>query len=77
LATLKAIRRDHPELKIVLATGEFDVDFQIAAIQQCGLVSFLTKPCGSSVAVVEQIQVMLGDQKSSIHQRILRIPLAR
>ncbi len=75
LETLKAVRRDHPALKILLIAGEFECDFQIAAIQQGGLVSFLTKPWDSSAAVVEQIQVMLGDRKSSIREWRLRVPL--
>jgi len=75
LVTLKTIRRDHPELRILLVAGEFDVEFQIAAIQQCGLVNFLTKPWGSPAAVTEQIQVMLDDRKSSIRQWVLRVPL--
>lgn len=75
LATLRAVRRNHPELKILLVSGEFDVDFQLAVIQQCGLVSFFTKPWGPTAAVVEQIQVMLGDRKSSIRQWVLRMPI--
>ena len=75
LETLKAVRKERPELKILLIAGEFDCDFQIAAIQQCGLVNFLTKPWNSSAAVVEQIQVMLGDRKSSIREWRLRVPL--
>lgn len=74
LETLKAVRRDHPALKILLVAGEFDSDFQMAAIQQCGLVCFLTKPRGSLEAVVEQIEVVLGDRESSIHQWVLRMP---
>lgn len=76
LATLKAVRRNSPALRILLVAGEFDYDFQIAAIQQCGLVSFLTKPWGSPPAVIEQIQVMLGDRKSSIRHHVLRIPIS-
>lgn len=77
LGTLRRIRRICPALKILLVGGEFDVEFQLEVIRECGLASFLTKPWGSSAAVAERIQVMLGDRKSSIHQRILRIPLTR
>ena len=76
LETLKRIRQTHPTLKILLIAGEFEYDFQIAAIQQCGDVRFLTKPWKSAAGVVEQIQIMLGDRESSIHRRILRVPIA-
>lgn len=76
LETLKAIRQAHPTLKILLISGEFEYDFQIAAIQQCGDVRFLTKPWKSATGVLEQVQVMLGDRENSIHHRILRVPIA-
>ncbi len=76
LETLKAIRQVRPELKILLVAGEFDVEFQSAAIRQCGLVRFLTKPWDSTTAIIEQIQVMLGDRQSSIRERVLRVPVS-
>ena len=76
LSVLKSVRGTHPDLPILLVAGEIDTNFQITAIQQVGSIRFLTKPWDSSVAVAEQIQVMLGDKKSSIRHWILRTPLA-
>lgn len=76
LGALRRIRWICPSLKILLVAGEFDVEFQIAAIRHCGLVRFLTKPWNSTAAAIEQIQIMLGDRKSSIQQWVLRIPVA-
>ncbi len=76
LDRLKAIRRAYPELKILLLAGEFECDFQVAAIQEIGSVSFFLKPWKSNGEIVEKIQVLLGDKKSSIRDWVLRMPLA-
>ncbi len=76
LQVLRRIRRIFPELRILLIAGEFEYDLQIAAIQQCGDVRFLTKPWKSTAGVLEQVQAMLGDRESSIHHRILRVSIA-
>lgn len=75
LETLKAIRLAHPDLNVLLISGEFDVDFQITAIRQAGLVGFETKPWKSAAYLLERVQVALGDKRSSIRSRVLRIPL--
>ena len=74
LGILREIRESQPDLEILLVSGDFSLNFQEAAISQCGLVSFLTKPWNSPQAVIEKIQVMLGDRKSSIRKWALRIP---
>ena len=50
-------------------------DFQIAAIQQAGLVGFETKPWKSAAYLLERVQVALGDKPSLIRHRILRVPI--
>ncbi len=77
LDTLKVIRQTHPKLRILLMAGEFECDFQVAAIQQCGLVSFLTTPWKSNAELVEKVQVLLGDRKSSIRNWVLRMPMVQ
>lgn len=74
LVVLKAIRNARPALMILLVASELDTDFKIAAIRQIGSIRFLSKPW-SAEAVTEQIQVMLGDKKSSIRQWVLRVPI--
>ena len=75
LETLKPIRQNCPDLKILLVAGSFGYAFQAAVIRECGLVAFLTKPWSSSAGVVERIQVLLGDKDSSVRKWTLRMPL--
>ena len=75
LDTLKVIRQTHPKLRILLMAGEFECDFQVAAIQQCGLVSFLTTPWKSNAELAEKVQVLLGDRKSFIRNWVFRMPI--
>lgn len=74
LAVLKAVRDARPALRILLVAGEIDANFQITAIRQVGSIRFLSKPW-SPKTVAEQIQVMLGDKKSSIRHWVLRVPV--
>lgn len=75
LETLKFIRRLAPDVKILLVSGEFDLDFQTNAIKECGGVRFETKPWASTKALQERIQVILGDKESSIKRWELRVPI--
>jgi len=75
LETLKTIRKNCPDLKILLVAGSFGHDFQVTIIRECGLVAFLTKPWGSSAIVVERIQALLGDKESSVRKWVFRTSL--
>jgi len=74
LAILREVRQFYPNLEILLVAGEFSLAFQESVVKQCGLVGFLWKPWSPSSAVAEQVQVMLGDRKSSLRKWTLRIP---
>lgn len=73
VATLDTIHTQYPTLKILLIAGDFEPDFQIAAFQHSA-ASFLTKSCKRPAEVVEKVQVLLGDKKSSIRSWILKVP---
>lgn len=76
LGILKAVRHAAPALKTLLMAVQFDLDFQMAVVKQCGQVSFLPTPPGQSpMAIVEKIQIVLGDKKDSIWDRVVRVPL--
>ena len=72
LETLQAIRRAYPALEIALVAGEFEADFQAAAVQQGGVLGFITKPWNPD-RVIEDIQILLGDKRDPIRRRILEI----
>lgn len=72
LETLRTIRQNCPDLKILLVAGSFGYDFQVTVIRECGLVAFLTKPWGPSADVVERIQILLNDKDSSVRKWTLR-----
>jgi two-component system response regulator FlrC len=73
LSFLTVLRVGHPNLKILLVAGQFDFDFQVAALK-FPPVSFLTKPFEPQVAV-EKMQTLTGYAKSSIRTRVLRLPI--
>ena len=75
LEVLQKVRHLRPDLKVVLVSDKFAYDFQASVIQRFGLLRFVTKPWSSSHALSEQIQVILGDKKSSIQRQVLRMPL--
>ena len=76
LQPLRALRQAHPTLGLLLIASGFEYDFQADVIQHVGLVPFLAKPWKSPQEVVERIQVILGDRKSSVREWVMRMPEA-
>lgn len=73
LGFLRDLRSVYPDLKVLLVAGEFEFDFQVAALK-FSPVSFLTKPFNTQ-ATVERIQVLVGYATSSVRTRVVRIAL--
>ena len=76
LGILKEFRQAQPDLKVLLIAEEFKYSFQVSVIQQCGVVSFQTKPWKSASGIVEQIQIILGDKKNTIQRWQLKMPIS-
>ncbi|MDP3723027.1 MAG: response regulator [Candidatus Omnitrophota bacterium] len=74
LALLANLRSTYPDLKLLLVAAEFTYDFQVACVK-LGQLSFLTKPF-SVPAAVAKMKVLLGLAASSIHTRVVKIPLS-
>ena len=75
IKTLKTICQASPELHILFLASDYELDFQVAALQ-CGRVNFLPDAWEISQAFVEQLQALLGDKKSSIRHWVVRLPKA-
>lgn len=68
---LRTIRQRSPHLHVLVVAGDFDLDFQRAALK-CAPISFLTKPFHPP-ATVERLQTLTGYAPSSIQKHVMQV----
>ena len=71
IQTLRAIRKDHPLVEVIVLTGHGTVETGIEAMR-LGAFDFLSKPCN-----LDQLVVKIQEAKSLKRKREEKITLAR